>query len=96
SKPPLEAAAPALALVEKPLIARLQEADVIRTLGAILATGSGVDLTRVGWPTLRPGFPLTTLLNALRDMRAATARRAGGKTMPVIALVGAGQTAGRS
>ncbi|MDN5003621.1 GumC family protein [Bradyrhizobium sp. GCM10027634] len=88
--------APALALVEKPLIARLQEADVIRTLGAILATGSGVDLTRIGWPTLRPGFPLTTLLNALRDMRAAMARRAGGKTMPVMALVGTGDTAGRS
>lgn len=98
SRPQPEAAAspPALALVEKPLIARLQEADVIRTLGAILATGSGVDLTRVGWPTLRPGFPLTTLLNALRDMRAAMARRAGGKTMPVMALVGAGDTTGRS
>lgn len=96
ARPQPEAAAspPALALVEKPLIARLQEADVIRTLGAILATGSGVDLTRVGWPTLRPGFPLTTLLNALRDMRAAMARGAGGKTMPVMALVGAGD--GRS
>ncbi|MDN3276805.1 exopolysaccharide transport family protein [Frankia sp. RB7] len=98
AKPQPEAAAPppALALVEKPLIARLQEADVIRTLGAILATGSGVDLTRVGWPTLRPGFPLTTLLNTLRDMRAAMARRAGSKTMPVMALVGAGDTTGRS
>ncbi|QQO33577.1 hypothetical protein JJC00_34565 [Bradyrhizobium diazoefficiens] len=98
TRPQPEAAAPppALALVEKPLIARLQEADVIRTLGAILATGSGVDLTRVGWPTLRPGFPLTTLLNALRDMRAAMARRAGGKTMPVMALIGAGDITGRS
>ncbi|MBR0951744.1 exopolysaccharide transport family protein [Bradyrhizobium canariense] len=82
--------------IEKPLIARLQEADVIHTLGAILATGGGVDLTRLGWPTLRPGFPLTTLLNAWRDMRAAVARRAGGKTMPVIALVGASETTGRS
>lgn len=98
AKPQVEPAAPvpALALVEKPPIARLQEADVIRTLGAILATGSGVDLTRIGWPTLRPGFPLTTLLNALRDMRAAIARRTGGKTLPVIALVGAGEAAGRS
>lgn len=95
-QPETAASPPALALVEKPLIARLQEADVIRTLGAILATGSGVDLTRVGWPTLRPGFPLTTLLNTLRDMRAAMARRAGGKTMPVMALVGAGDTTGRS
>jgi len=98
SKPQGEAAAPppGLTLVEKPLIARLQEADVIRTLGAILATGDGVDLTRIDWPTLRPGFPLTTLLNALRDMRAAMARRAGGTTMPVMALVGAGDTTGRS
>jgi len=62
-------------LIEKPLIARLQEADVIHTLGAILATGGGVDLTRLGWPTLRPGFPLTKLLNAWRDMRAAVAAR---------------------
>ncbi|MHC4045673.1 exopolysaccharide transport family protein [Bradyrhizobium sp. 23AC] len=83
-------------LIEKPLIARLQEADVIHTLGAILATGGGVDLTRLGWPTLRPGFPLTKLLNAWRDMRAAVARRAGDKTMPVIALVAAGETSGRS
>jgi Mrp family chromosome partitioning ATPase len=83
-------------LIEKPLIARLQEADVIHTLGAILATGSGVDLTRLGWPTLRPGFPLTSLLNTWRDMRAALARRAGGKAMPVIALLGAGETVGRS
>ncbi|WP_018321527.1 exopolysaccharide transport family protein [Bradyrhizobium sp. WSM2793] len=82
--------------IEKPLIARLQEADVIHTLGAILATGGGVDLTRLGWPTLRPGFPLTKLLNAWRDMRTAVARRAGDKAMPVIALVGAGETTGRS
>jgi Mrp family chromosome partitioning ATPase len=94
--PEIAAPPPPLSLVEKPLIARLQEADVIHTLGAILATGGGVDLTRLGWPTLRPGFPLTSLLNAWRDMRAAAARRAGGKTMPVIALVGTGETTGRS
>lgn len=82
--------------VEKPLIACFREADVIHTLGAILATGGGIDLARLGWPTLRPGFPLTTLLNAWRDMRAAVTRRAAGKTMPVIALVGAGTTTGRS
>ncbi|MFT4118418.1 exopolysaccharide transport family protein [Bradyrhizobium sp.] len=99
AKPVPEAAAPPpppLALVEKPVIARLQEADVIRTLGAILATGNGVDLTRIGWPTLRSGFPLTSLLNALRDMRAAVTRHAAGKAMPVIAFVGAGETAERS
>lgn len=94
--PPLQPSMAEKPLIEKPLIARLQEADVIHTLGAILATGGGVDLTRLGWPTLRPGFPLTSLLNAWRDMRAAVARRAGGKAMPVIALVGGGETTGRS
>ncbi|KYG97686.1 exopolysaccharide transport family protein [Bradyrhizobium sp. DOA1] len=94
--PPLQPAMVEKPLIEKPLLARLQEADVIHTLGAILATGGGVDLTRLSWPTLRPGFPLTTLLNAWRDMRAAAARRAAGKAMPVIALVGPGETTGRS
>lgn len=94
--PPLQPSMVEKPLIEKPLIARLQEADVIHTLGAILATGGGVDLTRLGWPTLRPGFPLTTLLNAWRDMRTAVARRAGGKAMPVIALVGTGEITGRS
>ncbi|WP_375311126.1 exopolysaccharide transport family protein [Bradyrhizobium sp. A5] len=94
--PPLQPSMIENSLMEKPLIARFQEADVIHTLGAILATGGGVDLTRLGWPTLRPGFPLTTLLNSWRDMRAALARRADGKAMPVIALVGAGDTTGRS
>lgn len=94
--PPLQPSMVEKPLIEKPLIARLQQADVIHTLGAILATGGGVDLTRLGWPTLRPGFPLTTLLNAWREMRAAVARRAGGKAMPVVALVDGGETTGRS
>ncbi|QQO24207.1 hypothetical protein JJB98_32200 [Bradyrhizobium diazoefficiens] len=94
--PPLQPSMVEKPLIEKPLIARLQEADVIHTLGAILATGGGVDLTRLGWPTLRPGFPLTTLFNAWREMRAAVAGRAGGKAMPVVALVGGGETTRRS
>jgi uncharacterized protein involved in exopolysaccharide biosynthesis/Mrp family chromosome partitioning ATPase len=94
--PSLQPSMPERPLIEKPLIARFQEADVIHTLGAILATGGGVDLTRLGWPTLRPGFPLTSLLNAWRDMRAAVARRAGGKAMPVVAILGTGETSGRS
>ena len=64
------------AIVEKPVIARLQDSDVIRTLGGILQGGATADVTRFGWPTLRPGFPLTTLLNALRDIRTAIGRRA--------------------
>ena len=60
---------PAVALIEKPLIARLQESDVMRTLGGILAIGGIPDVTRLGWPTLRAGLPLTTFLNAMREMR---------------------------
>lgn len=94
--PPLQPSMVERPVIEKPLIARFQEADVIHTLGAILATGQSVDLTRLGWPTLRPGFALTALLNAWRDMREAASRRAGGKAMPVIALVSPGESSGRS
>jgi Mrp family chromosome partitioning ATPase len=70
------------------VIARLQESDVIRTLGGILGGGSNsADVTRFGWPTLRPGFPLTTFLNALRDIRTAVGRRAGTEAAPVIAVI---------
>jgi uncharacterized protein involved in exopolysaccharide biosynthesis len=75
--------------VEKPLIARLQDSDVMRTLGGILRTGATADVTRFGWPTLRPGFPLTTFLNALRDIRAGVTRRCPGNAMPVVAMIGA-------
>src|ERR1043165_585996 len=37
-QPPATQAQPAVSLIEKPLIARLQEADVMRTIGGILAT----------------------------------------------------------
>jgi len=87
---------PAVAAVEKPLIARLQEADVMRTLGGILKTGGIVDLTRMGWPTLRAGFPLMGFLNAMREMRAAVIRRSPGNAMPVIAVIGAGASEDRS
>jgi Mrp family chromosome partitioning ATPase len=79
-----------VAAVEKPVIARLQESDVMRTLGGILKTGGIPDLTRVGWPTLRAAEPLTGFLNAMREMRAAVSRRSPGNTMPVIAVIGAG------
>ncbi len=81
---------------EKPLIARLQEADVIRTLGAILGNTGAADVTRFGWPTLRPGFPLTTFLTTLRDIRAAIARRAGTGAVPVVAVIGPGSSTERS
>jgi uncharacterized protein involved in exopolysaccharide biosynthesis len=80
---------PSVAAVEKPLIARLQESDVMRTLGGILATGGMPDVTRLGWPTLRPGFPLTTFLNSMRDIRANITKRSAAGAMPVMAIIGA-------
>ena len=68
-----------VAPIEKPLIARLQESDVIRTLSGILAIGGIPDVTRLGWPTLRAGLPPTTFLDAMREMRATVARRSAGR-----------------
>lgn len=82
---------PAIEMIEKPVIARLQDSDVIRTLGGILAVSSTADVTRLGWPTLRAGLPLTAFLNTMREMRAALSRRAGASTTPVMAVIGAGQ-----
>ncbi len=76
--PPAEPTVPepaAVAAVEKPLIARLRDADVMRTLGGILARGGVADVTKLGWPTLRTGQPSTTLVEALREIRAAAARK---------------------
>jgi uncharacterized protein involved in exopolysaccharide biosynthesis/Mrp family chromosome partitioning ATPase len=87
---------PTLAPVEKPLIARLQESDVMRTLGGILKLGGVPDVTRLGWPTLRAGFPLMSFLNAMRKMRAAVARRSPDNAMPVVTLIGAGAGEDRS
>ncbi len=84
------------AVFEKPVIARLQDFDVIRTLGGILQGGTTTDVTRFGWPTLRPGFPMTTFLNALRDIRTAIGRRTPANGMPVIALIGTGTAMDRS
>ena len=87
---------PAPPVVEKPGIARLQESDVIRTLGGILATGGIPDLTRLGWPTLRTTFPLTTFLNTMRDMREALGRRSAANVAPVMAIIGQGGSGDRS
>jgi uncharacterized protein involved in exopolysaccharide biosynthesis/Mrp family chromosome partitioning ATPase len=85
-----------VAAIEKPLIARLQESDVMRTLGGILTVGGTPDVTRIGWPTLRAGLPLMSFLNAMREMRAAVARRSPASAMPVIAVIGAGASEDRS
>jgi uncharacterized protein involved in exopolysaccharide biosynthesis len=99
SKPPPEnqpMPQPAVALIEKPLIARLQESDVLRTLSGILTIGGIPDVTRMGWPTLRAGFPLMSFLNATRDMRAALAKRSPANAIPVLAAIGAGGSRDRS
>jgi uncharacterized protein involved in exopolysaccharide biosynthesis len=87
---------PAPPATEKPGIARLQESDVIRTLGGILATSGIPDLTRLGWPTPRAAVPLTTFLNALREMREALGRRAAANVAPVLAMIGQGESRDRS
>ena len=68
----------------------------MRTLGGILAVGGIPDVTRMGWPTLRAGFPLTTFLNAMREMRATATRRSPANAMPVMAVIGAGAGTDRS
>jgi uncharacterized protein involved in exopolysaccharide biosynthesis/Mrp family chromosome partitioning ATPase len=84
------------ASIDKPLIARLQESDVIRTLSGILAIGGMPDVTRMGWPTLCPGFPLTAFLDAMREMRAILAKCSAANTTPVMAVIGAGTSEDRS
>jgi uncharacterized protein involved in exopolysaccharide biosynthesis/Mrp family chromosome partitioning ATPase len=86
----------ALAPVEKPLIARLQEDDVVRTLGGILAVGGIPDAARMGWPTLRAGLPQTDFLNAIRDILTIAVRRSPAAAMPVVAVIGAGAGEDRS
>jgi uncharacterized protein involved in exopolysaccharide biosynthesis/Mrp family chromosome partitioning ATPase len=93
SKPP--AGQPArrsalIALNEKPLIARLRESDVMRTLSGILASGGIPDVTRWGWPTLRAGVPQTEFLDAMREVRANVARHSAANATPVMAVIGAG------
>jgi uncharacterized protein involved in exopolysaccharide biosynthesis/Mrp family chromosome partitioning ATPase len=89
-RPPAAVAVIEKPLIEKPLIARLQESDVMRTLGGILAIGGIPDMTRMGWPTLRAGLPLTTFLNAMREMRAMLAKRSPVDVPPVMVVIGTG------
>ncbi|MBN8988054.1 MAG: hypothetical protein J0H42_07410 [Rhizobiales bacterium] len=89
-------AQPVASLIAKPPIARLQEADVVRTLGGIMAGGGAPDVTGFGWPTLRAGFPLMPFLNTMREIRTALATRAAKDTTPVMAVIGGGNSADRS
>src|SRR5450631_482789 len=84
-----------IAPIEKPLIARLQESDVIRTLSGILAIGGIPDVTRLGWPTLRAGLPQTAFLGAMGELRGTVARHSPSSAMPVMAVIGAGTSEDR-
>jgi uncharacterized protein involved in exopolysaccharide biosynthesis/Mrp family chromosome partitioning ATPase len=90
-QPPEPVAAP----VEKPLIARLQESDVLRTLTGILAVPGVSDLTRMGWPTLRANAPQGAFVAAIHQLCVTATRRASGRT-PVMAVIGAGSSADRT
>jgi uncharacterized protein involved in exopolysaccharide biosynthesis/Mrp family chromosome partitioning ATPase len=83
------------ASIEKPQVARLQESDVMRTLSGILVKGSIPDMTQIGWPTLRAGYPLT-FLNAMREMLTRLSRSSPGNPAPVLAVIGAGAGEDRS
>jgi len=82
--------------IEKPRVVRLQESDVMRTLSGILAVGGSPGVTRMGWPTLREGSPLTTFLSTMREMREALAKRSAGNVTPVLAVIGAGASQDRA
>ncbi len=87
---------PAIASLEKPLIARLQETDVLRTLTGILAVPGVADVTRMGWPTLRANVPPRAFVTAIHQLCETTARRSPGGLTPVMAVIGAGDSADRT
>jgi hypothetical protein len=83
-----------VALIDKPLIARLRESDVMRTLAGVRASGGIPDVTRMGWLRLRVGFPLTTFLNAVRE--CALVKLSDADATAVMAVIGAGAAKDRS
>jgi uncharacterized protein involved in exopolysaccharide biosynthesis/Mrp family chromosome partitioning ATPase len=95
AKPPVAAppkARPATGMDEKPLIARLQESDVMRTLGGILTGDTTADVTRFGWPTVRPG----AFLDTMHEMSEGLAQRSATGNTPVLAVIGPSDGEGRS
>jgi uncharacterized protein involved in exopolysaccharide biosynthesis/Mrp family chromosome partitioning ATPase len=86
---------PIVAPIEKPLIARLQETDVLRTLTGILAVPGVSDLTRMGWPTLRANLPPGAFVAAIHQLCETATMRSSGLT-PVMAVIGAGNSADRT
>jgi uncharacterized protein involved in exopolysaccharide biosynthesis/Mrp family chromosome partitioning ATPase len=86
---------PVAVLLEKPLIARLQETDVLRTLTGILAVPGVADVTRMGWPALRANVPAGAFAAAIHQLCETATKRSSGLT-PVMAVVGAGNSADRT
>ncbi|KJC58246.1 hypothetical protein UP10_25125 [Bradyrhizobium sp. LTSPM299] len=79
---------PAVGLIEKPIIAELQESDVMRTLGGILTGGNIADVTRFGWPTLRTGASQSAFSTTMWEMCAALANRTNPEGVIVVAVIG--------
>jgi len=77
-----------VAIAEKPVIVRLQETDILRTLGGILATSAAADVTRLGWPTLRTGTASSAFLDGVRGIRAKLPPRQSSNAVPVVAVIG--------
>jgi uncharacterized protein involved in exopolysaccharide biosynthesis/Mrp family chromosome partitioning ATPase len=87
---------PAVTSFEKPLIARLQETDVLRTLTGILAVAGVSDVTRMGWPTLRANVPQGAFVAAIHQLCETATKRSSGGLTPVMAVIGAGSSADRT
>jgi uncharacterized protein involved in exopolysaccharide biosynthesis/Mrp family chromosome partitioning ATPase len=85
---------PVAVLFEKPLIVRLQESDVLRTLTGILSAGGTADVTRMGWPTLRANVAQGAFVAAIHQLCETATKRSSGLT-PVMAVIGAGGSADR-
>jgi len=94
AKPPLQSDQPGqkleVASLEKPLIIRLQEKDVLRTLTGILAVSGLSDVTRMGWPTLRAGTVPAAFIEAIGQLCLTAAKRSPEGKTPVLAVIGAG------
>ena len=60
---------------------------MLRTLSGAVATGA-LDITRLGWPTLRAGPSLTPFLEAMRRLRATAATRSPNGAATVLAAIG--------
>jgi Mrp family chromosome partitioning ATPase len=87
---------PVVASIEKPLIARLQETDVLRTLTGILAVPGVSDVTRMGWPTLRVTVPPGAFVAAIHQLCETATNRSPRGLTPVMAVIGAGGSADRT